>query len=160
MRTGNPDRISEFQRKAAGVGHVANADSDGQRHVARNSPHARAPDRGADLCRWIVAGKLHNQGKSCSAISRKAVTEKSELLWKPAPSLSAGLLRRSALAAEGVTPDEVRPGLMGLGRDWRAVSLEAGRKDKLPDALGFAGRSHQGGHRCRQCRAQLRLWHP
>jgi CRISP-associated protein Cas1 len=98
-------------------------------------------DRGADLCRWIVAGKLHNQEKLLRYFAKSRDGEKRSALESNAVAIRR--LRRSALATEGITPDEVRPGLMGLeGTGGRLYWKQIG--NMLPDALGFAGRSHQG----------------
>jgi len=98
-------------------------------------------DRGADLCRWIVAGKLHNQEKLLRYFAKSRDGEKRSALESNAVAIRR--LRRSALAVEGITPDEVRPGLMGLeGTGGRLYWKQIG--NMLPDALGFAGRSHQG----------------
>ena len=102
---------------------------------------ACASDRGADLCRWIVAGKLHNQEKLLRYFAKSRDGEKRGALESSAVALRR--LRRSALAAEGATPDEVRPGLMGLeGTGGRLYWKQVG--NMLPDDLAFAGRSHQG----------------
>ena len=83
-------------------------------------------DRGADLCRWIVAGKLHNQEKLLRYFAKSRDGERRTALEDCAVPLRR--LRRSALAVEGVTPDEVRPALMGLeGTGGRAL-LEADRE--------------------------------
>lgn len=98
-------------------------------------------DRGADLCRWIVAGKLHNQEKLLRYFAKSRDGERKTALEDCAVTLRR--LRRSALAVEGVTSDEVRPSLMGLeGTGGRVYWKQIG--NMLPDGLGFAGRSHQG----------------
>jgi CRISP-associated protein Cas1 len=98
-------------------------------------------DRGADLCRWIVAGKLHNQEKLLRYFAKSRDGERKTALEDCAVTLRQ--LRRSALAVEGVTADEVRPSLMGLeGTGGRVYWKQIG--NMLPDGLGFAGRSHQG----------------
>jgi CRISPR-associated protein Cas1 len=97
--------------------------------------------RGADFCRWIVAGKLRNQekllryfAKSRDGDSRKSLENAASIFRK---------LRRTALDIEGDTTDAVRPVLMGLegtaGRMyWREIA------GILPIDLGFSGREHQG----------------
>jgi CRISPR-associated protein Cas1 len=102
---------------------------------------ATTSERGADLCRWIVAGKLHNQEKLLRYFAKSREGEPKVALVACASSLRR--LRRSALAATGASPDEVRGGLMGFegagGRlYWQQV------RNLLPNDLGFEGRSHQG----------------
>jgi CRISPR-associated protein Cas1 len=98
-------------------------------------------DRGAELCRWIVAGKLHNQEKLLLYFSKSRDGERKSALENAASSLRR--LRRSALAATGSTCDEVRGELMGLeGTGGRLYWKQIG--NMLPDHLGFEGRSHQG----------------
>ena len=98
-------------------------------------------DRGAELCRWIVAGKLHNQEKLLRYFAKSREGERKDALEKGAAALRR--LRRSALAAEGTTPDEVRAQVMGLeGTGGRLYWQQIG--NMLPDELGFEGRSHQG----------------
>src|SRR5580692_1157384 len=63
-------------------------------------------DRGADLCRWIVAGKLHNQEKLLRYFAKSRDGQKRSALESSAVAIRR--LRRSALATEGITPDEVR----------------------------------------------------
>jgi CRISPR-associated protein Cas1 len=98
-------------------------------------------ERGAALCRWIVAGKLHNQEKLLRYFAKSRDGDKRQALEAGAAALRR--LRRSALAAEGSTPDQVRPTLMGLeGTGGRLYWQEIG--NMLPEGLGFQGRSHQG----------------
>lgn len=98
-------------------------------------------DRGADLCRWIVAGKLHNQEKLLRYFAKSREGDRKTALEDSAAALRR--LRRSALAVEGGNPDEVRASLMGLeGTGGRLYWKQIG--NMLPDGLGFAGRSHQG----------------
>jgi CRISPR-associated protein Cas1 len=97
--------------------------------------------RGADLSRWIVAGKLHNQEKLLRYFAKSREGERREALEKGAAALRR--LRKAALAADGSTPDELRPTLMGLeGTGGRLYWQQIG--NMLPDALGFEGRSHHG----------------
>jgi CRISPR-associated protein Cas1 len=96
---------------------------------------------GANICRWIVAGKLHNQEKLMRYFAKSRDGERRTALENTAAALRK--LRRSALAVEGTSPDEVRRPLMGLegtgGRMyWKAIG------NMLPDGLEFAGRAHQG----------------
>jgi len=98
-------------------------------------------ERGAELCRWIVAGKLHNQEKLLRYFAKSREGERKNALEKGATALRR--LRRAALAAEGKTPDEVRGEVMGLeGTGGRLYWQQIG--NMLPDELGFEGRSHQG----------------
>jgi CRISPR-associated protein Cas1 len=93
------------------------------------------------LCRWIVAGKLHNQEKLMRYFAKSRDGERKAALENAAASLRK--LRRAALAKTGMTPADVRAELMGLegvgGRlYWQSIG------NMLPDELGFSGRSHQG----------------
>jgi CRISPR-associated protein Cas1 len=98
-------------------------------------------DRGADFCRWVVAGKLRNQekllryfGKSREGKRRKDLEETAAVLRR---------LRQDALKVEGSSADAVRPTLMGLeGTGGRVYWQRIG--DMLPEELGFEGRRHQG----------------
>lgn len=97
--------------------------------------------RGADFCRWVVAGKLHNQEKLLRYFAKSRAEGCRQQLEEKAQQLRN--LRRSALAVEGQCADEVRPTLMGLegtgGRlYWQQIAF------LLPDELGFASRRHQG----------------
>ena len=102
---------------------------------------ATSSERGADLCRWIVAGKLHNQEKLLRYFAKSRDGEPKMALTAAASSLRR--LRRSALGVTGASPDEVRSELMGFegagGRMyWQQI------RNLLPNDLGFEGRSHQG----------------
>jgi CRISPR-associated protein Cas1 len=98
-------------------------------------------ERGADFCRWVVAGKLHNQekllryfAKSRDGDPRQGLEGTAEVLRK---------LRHDALKVEGATPDAVRSRLMGLeGTGGRIYWQRIG--DMLPDELGFERRRQQG----------------
>jgi CRISP-associated protein Cas1 len=97
--------------------------------------------RGADLCRRIVAGKLHNQEKLMRYFAKSRDGERRSSLESAAASLRR--LRRGALAAAGSSPSEVRAELMGTeGTGGRLYWKQIG--NMLRDHLGFAGRSHQG----------------
>ena len=96
---------------------------------------------GADFCRWIVAGKIHNQEKLLLYFSKSRDQDRAGGLRHAAAALRR--LRRDALAVTGPDAPSVRPTLMGLegtsGRlYWQALG------DLLPAHLGFDGRSHQG----------------
>ena len=98
-------------------------------------------ERGADFCRWIVAGKLHNQEKLLRYFGKSREGSRREELEATAQKLRK--FRRDALAVEGSTADEVRPTLMGLeGTGGRMYWQRIGAM--LPDELGFQGRHHQG----------------
>jgi len=98
-------------------------------------------ERGADLCRWIVAGKLRNQEKLMRYFAKSREGERREALETAAGSLRR--LRRSALLVSGLNASEVRAELMGLeGTGGRLYWKQIG--NMLPDHLGFTGRSHQG----------------
>lgn len=98
-------------------------------------------DRGADLCRWIVAGKLHNQEKLMRYFAKSRDGERRRVLESAAGALRK--LRRAALAAKGSTSADVRGELMGLeGVGGRMYWKEIG--NMLPDGLAFVGRSHRG----------------
>lgn len=98
-------------------------------------------ERGAELCRWIVAGKLHNQEKLLRYFAKSREGERKDALDKGAAALRR--LRRSALAAAGNTPDEVRGEVMGLeGTGGRLYWQQMG--NMLPDELGL-GRFHCAG---------------
>jgi CRISPR-associated protein Cas1 len=97
--------------------------------------------RGVALCRWIIAGKIHNQEKLLRYFAKSRQGARHEALEKAAKTLRG--LRRSALALEGNSPDDVRGSLMGLeGTCARLYWKEIG--NMLPEDSGFDGRSHQG----------------
>jgi CRISPR-associated protein Cas1 len=97
--------------------------------------------RGADLCRWIVAGKLHNQEKLMRYFAKSRNGDRRDSLETAAKALRK--LRRSALAVEGASPGHVRNELMGFeGTGGRMYWKEI--QNMLPDALNFTGRTHQG----------------
>jgi CRISPR-associated protein Cas1 len=98
-------------------------------------------ERGADLCRWIVAGKLHNQEKLMRYFAKSRDGKRRSALENAAGILRK--LRRAALDVEGSSPAGVRAELMGLeGTGGHMYWKEIG--NMLPDGLGFVGRSHQG----------------
>lgn len=97
--------------------------------------------RGADLCRWIVAGKLRNQEKLMRYFAKSRDGDAREPLVTAANVFRK--LRRMALLVEGDSTDAVRPQLMGLeGTAGRMYWKEIARL--LPNDLGFTGREHQG----------------
>jgi len=102
---------------------------------------AYTTQRGADLCRWIVAGKLRNQEKLLRYFAKSREGESRQSLEHAASVFRK--LRQAALAVEGACTDAVRPALMGFeGTAGRMYWREVGRL--LPDELGFEGRQHQG----------------
>jgi CRISP-associated protein Cas1 len=99
-------------------------------------------DRGAEFCRWVVAGKLRNQEKLLRYFARSREGERCELLERAADQLRQ--LRKQALACEGAHADAVRPSLMGYegtgGRVyWRQIA------NLLPPECGFDGRNNNPG---------------
>lgn len=101
-------------------------------------------ERGANFCRWIVAGKLHNQEKLLRYFGKSREGTRREELETTASKLRN--FRRDALAVTGSTADEVRPTLMGLegigGRMyWQRIGA------MLPDELGFQGRRRPDSER-------------
>ena len=102
---------------------------------------AYSNERGANLCRWIVAGKLRNQEKLLRYFAKSREGDARFALERTAAALRK--LRQAALCIEGDTADAVRPQLMGLeGTAGRMYWREIARI--LPDDLGFSGREHQG----------------
>ena len=102
---------------------------------------AYTSQRGADLCRWIVAGKLRNQEKLLRYFAKSREGEPRQSLERTASAIRK--LRQAALAVEGASTDAVRPALMGFeGTAGRMYWREVGQL--LPDELGFEGRQHQG----------------
>ena len=98
-------------------------------------------ERGAEFCRWTVAGKLRNQEKLLRYFAKSREGARREELEATAKVLRR--LRKDALEVAGASANAVRPTLLGLegtgGRMyWQRVS------GMLPDELGFAGRHHQG----------------
>src|SRR6202451_1290804 len=61
-------------------------------------------ERGADLCRWIVAGKLHNQEKLLRYFAKSREGERKTALENGASAIRR--MRRASLAVEGSAPDE------------------------------------------------------
>jgi CRISPR-associated protein Cas1 len=99
-------------------------------------------DRGADFCRWVVAGKLRNQEKLLRYFARSREGGRREPLERAAVQLRQ--LRKQTLAYEGGSADAVRPSLMGYegtgGRIyWRQIV------NLLPEACGFDGRDNHPG---------------
>ena len=102
---------------------------------------AYSNERGANLCRWIVAGKLRNQEKLLRYFAKSREGEPRQSLERAASGFRK--LRQAALRVEGSAADTVRPQLLGLeGTAGRIYWREIARI--LPDDLGFSGREHQG----------------
>jgi CRISPR-associated protein Cas1 len=98
-------------------------------------------ERGAEFCRWIVAGKLRNQEKLLRYFGKSREGQRREAL--EATAITLRRLRRDALAVHGSSCEAVRGTLMGLeGTGGRLYWQRIG--DMLPDELGFEGRHHQG----------------
>lgn len=98
-------------------------------------------ERGAELCRWFVAGKIHNQEKLLRYFGKNRDGERRMSITAAADTLRR--LRRSALAVAGDKADAVRASLMGLeGAAARLYWEQIGVM--LPAGLGFEGRAHQG----------------
>jgi CRISPR-associated protein Cas1 len=98
-------------------------------------------ERGADFCRWVVAGKLHNQEKLLRYFAKSRDGDRRQGLEDTAGVLRK--LRHDALKLEGTTPEAVRARLMGLeGTGGRIYWQRIG--DMLPAELGFDGRRQQG----------------
>lgn len=97
--------------------------------------------RGAQIARWIVAGKLRNQEKLLRYFGKSREGEVRRRLEATAATLRK--LRHQALAVPGEDAESVRPALLGLegtaGRMyWERIA------DLLPGELGFEGRVHEG----------------
>ncbi|MBS1873462.1 MAG: CRISPR-associated endonuclease Cas1 [Acidobacteria bacterium] len=97
--------------------------------------------RGAELCRWVVAGKLHNQEKLLLYFAKSRDGGQRESLQAAAAAIRR--LRKSALSVDGDSADSVRPALMGLeGTGGRVYWGQIGAM--LPEDYGFTGRWHSG----------------
>jgi len=107
----------------------------------RQQMAAFGTERGAEFCRWIVAGKLRNQEKLLRYFAKsREGPRRTELEWTAA---TLRKLRKDALAVQGGAADAVRPALLGLegtgGRMyWQRVA------DVLPEEAGFEGRRKPG----------------
>lgn len=98
-------------------------------------------ERGAEFCRWIVAGKLRNQEKLLRYFGKSREGSRREVLESTAEVLRK--LRREALAVEGASASEVRGRLMGYeGTGGRMYWQRIG--DMLPEEAGFGGRTGPG----------------
>jgi CRISPR-associated protein Cas1 len=96
---------------------------------------------GAQLCRWVVAGKIRNQEKLLRYFGKSREGTRRENLERAAGTLRR--LRRQALGVEGESPEAVRAPLLGLeGTAGRMYWDQIG--DVLPEEAGFEGRKHRG----------------
>lgn len=98
-------------------------------------------ERGADLARMLVAGKIRNQEKLLRYFARNRDPERQARLLTAAKALRA--MRAKALAHPGGSAGEVRPGLMGLEGTAGRVYWDRWT-EVLPERLEFEGRKHQG----------------
>ncbi len=106
----------------------------------RQQMAAMGNERGAEFCRWVVAGKLRNQEKLLRYFGKSREGQTREELESTADGLRK--LRRDALGVEGTSSESVRGKLMGLeGAGGRMYWQRIG--DMLPDELGFEGRRHR-----------------
>lgn len=97
--------------------------------------------RGADLCRWIVAGKLRNQEKMLRYFAKNRPLPARESLLTAAAQIRQ--MRGKARITPGDSPAEVRGALLGLeGTAGRIYWQQLSRL--LPDSSDFASRSHRG----------------
>lgn len=100
-------------------------------------------EKGAEMARWVVAGKIHNQEKLLRYFGKSRTGAAGEELSRAAGQLRG--LRRQALETEGASAAAVRATLMGYegtaGRlYWKAIG------NLLPSSNGFEGRNpHQPG---------------
>jgi len=96
--------------------------------------------RGADICRWVVAGKIHNQEKLLLYFAKSRDGEPRANLQRAAASLRR--LRRDALAVPGAGAESVRQPLLGFeGTAGRLYWEQVGAI--MPPDLGFDGRAHR-----------------
>lgn len=102
---------------------------------------ALSEERGAALSRMLVAGKLRNQEKLLRYFARNREEDRQSRILTAAKQLRG--LRAKVLAHPGLTPDEVRPGLLGLEGTGGRIYWDQW-VDVLPERLEFEGRRHQG----------------
>ncbi|MBV6434540.1 MAG: CRISPR-associated endonuclease Cas1 1 [Bryobacteraceae bacterium] len=94
---------------------------------------------GADIARWIVAGKLHNQEKLLLYFAKSRAGSPREKLRAVAAQIRA--MRRQALAVPGDSASSVRAPLMGIeGASARLYWTRIA--DMLPQSNGFEFRRH------------------
>lgn len=96
---------------------------------------------GAELSRWIVAGKLRNQEKLLRYFARNRDKAAQDKLLKTANSLRA--LRKKALIVPGESCDSVRPSLLGLEGSAARIYWDCFGYI-LPEGAGFEGRVGRG----------------
>lgn len=94
---------------------------------------------GAEIARWIVAGKLRNQEKLIRYFARNLSGAEQTAGLKAAASIKA--LRRQAIELAGESGPAVRAGLMGLEGTAGRLYWEQWKRLFPED---FAGRSHRG----------------
>lgn len=97
--------------------------------------------RGAEFCRWVVAGKLRNQEKLLRYFARTREGGAAEGLVNAAGSLRK--IRRASLVLPAGPLERFRPGLLGLEGSgarvyWKALASLA------DPALAFTGRDPDG----------------
>ncbi len=102
---------------------------------------ALGTERGAQLARMLVAGKLRNQEKLLRYFARNRNTERQVRLVTAAKTMRA--LRAKAMLYPGESSEQVRAGLMGLEGTGGRVYWDQWT-DLLPEKLSFDGRRHQG----------------
>lgn len=96
--------------------------------------------QGADLMRWLVAGKLHNQEKLLRYFAKSREGAVRASLEEAAASIRES--RKSALSLSMESPAALRTPVMGIEGGAGRVYWAAIRKI-LPAALGFPGRVHE-----------------
>lgn len=102
---------------------------------------ATTNETGAEIARWLVAGKIRNQEKLLRYFAKSRGESARHELEGAAQALRR--LRQQALEVKGVAPDEVRGVLMGLeGTAGRMYWQQIARL--LPEDAGFDGREHRG----------------
>ena len=147
--------VCQFERKADCADHVAAADSDSGDAAA--AACGLRNERGAEFCRWIVAGKLHNQEKLLRYFAKSregAARERSESGGELCGSFGATRWR-----LKGSACDAVRRTLMGW-RERAGGCTGSGSATCCRTSLGFEGRQHQGPGDAVNAALELRLWHP
>jgi CRISPR-associated protein Cas1 len=97
--------------------------------------------RGADFCRWIVAGKLRNQEKLLRYFSRTREGKAGETLMNAAASLRK--IRRSAISLSVAALEDLRPQLLGLEGAGARIYWNA-MASGLNAVYGFPGRDPDG----------------
>lgn len=93
-------------------------------------------DRGAEFCRWIVAGKLRNQERLLRYFAKSREGTRREELESVAKVPRK--LRRAALEVEGSSADAVRPKL--LGQTYSPTKLFPPRRGLKPQNVTMCAR--------------------